>query len=604
VSRNPTQPDGQKSTDQPVRTKPRSGAILARLVGFVKPYSRLFWLGLGLTLIGSVLGPLRPYLFQYTIDGPIAKGDIGSLRYWIAIITISVFVQALFQFYQTWFTNQLGENVMNDMRKQIFSHILRQRVKYFDNNPIGTLQTRTISDIQTLHTVFSEGIVTIVGELLQLVGILALMLWIDWKLTLVVLSILPLILLSTWVFQMRVKVAFDRVRKYVAQLNAFMQEHITGMLVTQIFSREAEESKRFNAVNKQHMKAHLETVLYYSIFFPVIEIISALALALLVWYGAGSVLSGEITFGILVSFIMYIQMFFRPIRLLADQFNTLQMGIVSAERIFKVLDTDEAIKDANHPVGPEVLQQNPASIQFENVHFAYNADEPILKGITFEVPAGTTTAIVGATGAGKSSVINALLRFYEIDKGNIRIGSTELRSLRQADLRAATGLVMQDVFLFSGSILENITLFNATIPFSRVQSAAERVGAHRFIEQLPGGYQYKVGERGATLSTGQRQLLSFVRVLVYDPRILVLDEATANIDTETEELIQEAIAAVMHGRTALIIAHRLSTIQKADQILVMHRGEIVERGNHQALLAQNGFYKKLYLMQYAARQVA
>ncbi len=604
MSRNPTQPDGQKSTDQPVRTKPRSGAILARLVGFVKPYSRLFWLGLGLTLIGSVLGPLRPYLFQYTIDGPIAKGDIGSLRYWIAIITISVFVQALFQFYQTWFTNQLGENVMNDMRKQIFSHILRQRVKYFDNNPIGTLQTRTISDIQTLHTVFSEGIVTIVGELLQLVGILALMLWIDWKLTLVVLSILPLILLSTWVFQMRVKVAFDRVRKYVAQLNAFMQEHITGMLVTQIFSREAEESKRFNAVNKQHMKAHLETVLYYSIFFPVIEIISALALALLVWYGAGSVLSGEITFGILVSFIMYIQMFFRPIRLLADQFNTLQMGIVSAERIFKVLDTDEAIKDANHPVGPEVLQQNPASIQFENVHFAYNADEPILKGITFEVPAGTTTAIVGATGAGKSSVINALLRFYEIDKGNIRIGSTELRSLRQADLRAATGLVMQDVFLFSGSILENITLFNATIPFSRVQSAAERVGAHRFIEQLPGGYQYKVGERGATLSTGQRQLLSFVRVLVYDPRILVLDEATANIDTETEELIQEAIAAVMHGRTALIIAHRLSTIQKADQILVMHRGEIVERGNHQALLAQNGFYKKLYLMQYAARQVA
>jgi ATP-binding cassette subfamily B protein len=591
--------------------KPTAGApvasrrtILVRLTQLVGPYKRTFWVAVALTLMGSLLNPLRPFLFQYTIDNPIAQGNIAGVRWWILFITGTVLLQAVLQYYQTWTTNWLGQNIMNDLRRQVFSKILSQRIQYFDKNPIGTLQTRTISDIQTLNTVFSEGFVTMIGELLQLIGIVGVMLWIDWRLTLVGLSIMPLMLLSTYVFQKLVRRAFDRVRKYVAALNAFLQEHISGMLVTQIFNREAEEYKRFKDINKKHMKAHLDTVLYYSIFFPVVEIVAALALALLVWYGAGSVLRGEVTFGVLVAFLMYIQMFFRPIRLLADQFNTLQLGIVSAERIFKVLDTDETIAEPADAAGAQVLQQAPAAIQFQDVHFAYNPGEPVLRGISFEVPAGTTTAIVGATGAGKSSVVNTLLRYYEIQQGSIRVAGHDIRQVQQDALRGYMGLVMQDVFLFGGTIAENITLFNTDIPLQRVQEAARRVGAHHFIEQLPGGYHYRVGERGATLSTGQRQLLSFIRVLVYDPKILLLDEATANIDTETEELIQQAIATVLAGRTSIIIAHRLSTIQKAQQILVMHKGEIVERGNHQQLLAQGGFYKKLYLMQYAAKQPA
>lgn len=578
--------------------------ILRRLTQLVGPYRRTFAVAVVLTLAGSLLNPLRPYLFQYTIDNPIAKGDVASVRWWIILITGTVLLQAVLQYYQTWTTNWLGQSIMNDLRRQVFAKILGQRIQYFDKNPIGTLQTRTISDIQTLNTVFSEGFVTMIGELLQLIGIVAVMFWIDWRLTLVGLSIIPLMLLSTYVFQRRVRTAFDRVRKYVAALNAFLQEHISGMLVTQIFNREAEEYKRFKDINKKHMRAHLDTVLYYSIFFPVVEIIAALALALVVWYGAGSMLRGEITFGVLFSFLLFIQMFFRPIRLLADQFNTLQLGIVSAERIFKVLDTNDHLPEQPNAAGVHTLLQAPAAIQFRDVHFAYNPGEPVLRGISFDVPSGTTTAIVGATGAGKSSVVNTLLRYYEIQQGSIVVAGQDIRAVQQDALRGYMGLVMQDVFLFGGTIAENITLFNTDIPLERVQDAARRVGAHHFIEQLPGGYHYRVGERGATLSTGQRQLLSFIRVLVYDPKILLLDEATANIDTETEELIQQAIATVLAGRTSIIIAHRLSTIQKAHQILVMHRGEIVERGNHQQLLAQGGFYKKLYLMQYAAKQPA
>lgn len=595
----------QPKTPQSVpKTNTSRRSILVRLSTLVGPYRRIFWVAVVLTFIGSLLNPIRPFLFQYTIDHPIAEGNIASVRNWILFITGTVLLQALLQYYQTWTTNWLGQSIMNDLRKQVFTKILSQRIQYFDKNPIGTLQTRTISDIQTLNTVFSEGFVTMIGELLQLIGIVGIMVWIDWRLTLVGLSILPLMFLSTIIFQRSVRKAFDSVRKYVAALNAFLQEHISGMLVTQIFNREEEESNRFKEINKKHLKAHLDTVLYYSIFFPVVEIIAALALALIVWYGAGSVMQGQITFGVLFSFLLYIQMFFRPIRLLADQFNTLQLGIVSAERIFKVLDTEEYIPENANAKGMEVMKDNPATIAFENVQFAYNANEPVLRGISFDVPAGTTTAIVGATGAGKSSIINCLLRYYEIQEGAIRVAGEDIRNWQQEALRQYMGLVMQDVFLFGGTIAENITLFNNDIPFARVQEAAQRVGAHDFIMQLPGGYNYRVGERGATLSTGQRQLLSFIRVLVYDPKILLLDEATANIDTETEELIQQAISTVLAGRTSIIIAHRLSTIQKADQILVMHRGEIVERGNHQLLLSQDGLYKKLYLMQYAGRQPA
>ena len=573
-------------------------AILPRLVAALRPYRAAFVAALLLTLLLAALNPARPYAIQYALDQPLAQGDLDSFRWWMIALVASVLLQAVVQYYQTWLTNWLGQSVMNDLRRQVFARILSQRLRYFDQNPIGTLQTRTISDIQTLNAVFSEGFVTIAGELLQLVTILGIMLYIDWRLTLVTLTVIPILLLATWVFQMRVKAAFERVRKYVARLNAFLQEHITGMLITQIFSREREEAQRFKALNKEHLSAHLDTVRYYSIFFPVVEIISALALALLVWYGASGALDGAISFGTLVAFLLYIQMFFRPIRLLADQFNTLQLGIVSAERVFRVLDTDERIADRPYGLSGAELHGQPVPIAFENVHFSYDGSTPVLRGVSFEVPPGTTTAIVGHTGAGKSSIVNVLMRMYEIQQGRVTVGGHDARDYRLDELRAAMGLVPQDVFLFSGTIRENITLFNPDIPLERLRAAARAVGALEFIERLPGGFDYRVGERGATLSTGQRQLISFVRVLVYQPGVLLLDEATANIDTETEALIQQAIEKVQRNRTAIVIAHRLSTIQRADQILVMHKGEIAERGTHQQLLAQGGLYKKLYLLQY------
>lgn len=578
--------------------KPDRRGVLSRLFRWIKPYRGLFATAVSITLAGSILGPLVPYLFQYTLDGPMAEGDANALRFWILVIIGIVLLQAVFNYFSTWVTNLLGQSVMNDLRRDVYRHIMRLRIKYFDHNPIGTLQTRTVSDIQTLNNVFSQGLVTIAGQLLQLFAILGIMLYIDWGLTLVVLAVLPLLLLATWVFKNKVREAFNRVRKFVARLNAFIQEHLTGMLVTQIFNREDEEYRRFKGLNAEHRRAHLDTVLYYSIFFPVVEIISAMALALLVWYGTGEVLEGTLTFGALVSFMLYINMFFRPIRLLADQFNTLQLGIVSADRIFKILDDKAIIPENNEGLASETLQAQPAAIEFDKVCFAYNEDEWVLRDVSFHVPSAKTTAIVGATGAGKSSIINVLMRLYDIQQGEIRLGGYNINAYQLYALRESMGLVLQDVFLFSGTIYENITLFNDEIPRERVIEAAELVGAHRFISQLPGGYNYKVGERGATLSTGQRQLLSFIRILVYDPKVLLLDEATANIDTETEELIQQAIQKVMAGRTAIIIAHRLSTIQSADQILVMHKGKLVERGNHQELLAQNGYYKKLYLLQY------
>jgi ATP-binding cassette subfamily B protein len=474
-------------------------------------------------------------------------------------------------------------------------------MQYFDRTAVGALQTRTISDIQTLNNIFSEGLVTMGGELLQLVAILILMFLTDWQLTLLTLAIMPLLLVVTYIFKKKVNEAFNRVRKYVSELNIYLQEHITGIAITQMFGKEQREAENFTKINSLHKKAHIDTIYYYSIFFPTVEFIAALALALIVWYGTLGALEERITFGILVAFLMYIQMFFRPIRMLADQFNALQLGIVSAERVFKVLDTEEFIAEPAAPKNSRNLFLHPTSITFDNVTFGYTPEELVLKNISFHVEPGSTTALVGATGSGKTSIINLLKRFYEIQEGQIRVDGVDIRDYAQAELRQALGLVMQDVFLFSGTIYDNITLFNHEISLERVIAAAQKIGVHSFIMQLPNDYNFQVGERGATLSAGQRQLLAFLRIMLYDPKIILLDEATANIDSETEALIQKALSQVLAHRTSIVIAHRLSTIQNAEQILVMRKGEIIERGKHETLILQDGYYRKLFMYQYAGQ---
>jgi ATP-binding cassette, subfamily B, multidrug efflux pump len=586
------------SSTAPKPPKKATKSTLLRLTQLLRPHRKHFVIGLSLTLFIAFLNPVRPYLVQLVLDTHVAAGNLTALHQWVGILLGLLLLQGIVTYFQIITTNFLGQSIINDLRVRVFQHIVRLRMKYFDTTPIGTLQTRAISDIQTLSNVYSEGFVSIFGELLQLVTILAIMLYSNWELTLVILSILPLILLGTYIFKKGVEAAFRRVRKYVSELNAFLQEHITGMLVVQLFNQEAREADKFDALNKQHMKAHLDTVLYYSIFFPVIEIISALAIALLVWYGTNGVITQELTFGTLVAFLLYIQMFFRPIRVLADQFNSLQMGIVSAERVFNVLDNDERIENNPTLSSQELAQSEGLSVRFDKVCFSYNEGERILHEVSFEVPTHTTTAIVGATGSGKSTIVNLLMQFYTLDSGTIYLNNKPIGDYPIDQLKEMMGLVMQDVFLFSGTILENITLGAAHISQEAVEEAAKAVGAHTFISKLPNGYHYPVGERGATLSAGQRQLLAFVRVMVWNPKLLLLDEATANIDTETENLIQQAISTVLNNRTAIIVAHRLSTIQSANQIIVMHKGQIVESGTHQTLLAGNNRYKKLYLLQF------
>jgi len=588
------------------KTSNKSGNILDlklifRIFGYVRPYRKQFTLSLITTLSLTFLTPIRPYLIQYILDKPVPAGDSVMVRNLILLLIGLTLIQAVIQYWNTYITAWLGQTVMRDLRNIVYKHILRQKLSFFDRTPIGTLQTRTISDIETLNDIFSDGLVTIVGEILQVIALVGIMAYTDVKLTIITLLTLPLMLLSTWVFKVKVKASFQEVRKYVSSLNAFLQEHISGMAIVQLFGREKEEQKRFSELNKNHMVANLKSVMYYSVFFPVVDLILALATALLVWYGAGSVLEGEITFGVLVAFLMYIQMFFRPIRMLADQFNQLQMGMVSAERIFKVLDSEDIIPDTGTFQGqlPEKIE-----IRFDDVRFGYKPDEPVLKGISFTVEPGTVTAIVGATGSGKTTLMSLLSRFYDTDSGTITVGGQNIKDYSLPHLRKTVGIVLQEVFLFSGSVMENITLNNPDIKPEKVKEAAKYVGADHFIESLPGGYDYKVMERGATLSSGQRQLISFVRALVYDPKILVLDEATSNIDTETEQLIQEAVKKLMKGRTSIIIAHRLSTIHEAKQIVVIHKGELIEKGSHTELIGMNGQYAKLYQLQYAKETVS
>ncbi|MBL3654574.1 ABC transporter ATP-binding protein [Fulvivirga sediminis] len=571
--------------------------VLKRLMRFVKPYKGRFFLLIFLTIALGVLAPLMPLLIQKTLDNHVAYGDYEGMVNMMMVLGGILFAQALVQYAHTYLSGWLGQYVIRDIRVQLYEHLVKLRLKFFDNTPIGRLVTRTISDVETLADVFSQGLAAMMGDLLQLIFILIIMFSSDWRLALISLSTLPILLISTYIFKEKIKVAFNDVRNAVANLNSFVQEHITGMSIVQIFGSEEREYEKFKEINREHKRANLKSVLYYSVYFPVAEIISAAGIGLLVWYGARGVIDEAVTgvtIGKLIAFIMYIQMFFRPIRMIADRFNTLQLGIVSSSRILKLLDNDEYIANT----GSHAPDSIKGAVSFENVWFAYNNEDYVLKDINFKVKSGETLALVGATGAGKSSIINLLSRFYDINKGTIQVDGVDVKEYDLGSLRSKIGVVLQDVFLYSDTILYNITLGNESITEEEVMHAAELVGAKKFIERLPGGLHYNVMERGSTLSVGQRQLISFVRAMVYDPKILVLDEATSSVDTETEELIQNAIERMMKGRTAIVIAHRLSTIQKADKIIVLDKGEVKEEGNHTELIELGGYYTQLHKMQY------
>ncbi|MFD2719194.1 ABC transporter ATP-binding protein [Hymenobacter monticola] len=570
-------------------------AVLRRLLAYVRPYRRVFLGLIGLTVATAVLGTLRPFLIQRMVDVSIEQGDMKGLNFMFLLLLVLLVAHAGVSYLQTYYGGWLGQYIVRDIRTDLYRHLLSLKLKFFDQTPIGVLVTRNISDVETLSDVFSEGLAAMVGDILQLLFIMAFMFWIDWRLTLVSLSVIPPLLFSTYVFKEKIKGSFQDVRTAVAKLNSFVQEHLTGMNVVQIFNNEEREFRKFEKINQEHTDANIRSVLYYSIYFPVAEVLAAIGVGLLVWYAAQGQIEGSISKGALIAFIMYNALFFRPIRQIADRFNTLQLGLVSTERLLKLLDNQDLIA----PTGTFAPAEIRGDVEFKNVRFAYNEPDWVLKDISFHVQPGQTIAFVGATGAGKTSIINLLSRFYDIQEGSICIDGRDLREYDLGLLRRQIGVVLQDVFLFAGSIRDNITLGNSAITDAQIWEAADLVGARRFIERLPEGLGYPVMERGATLSVGQRQLISFVRAMVYQPRVIVLDEATSSVDSETEELIQSAIEKLMQDRTSLVIAHRLSTIQKADKIIVLDKGEIKETGTHEELLRiEGGYYAQLYRMQY------
>lgn len=576
--------------------------LLKRVFQYVKPYKNIFIYSVVLTILLAVVAPVRPFLIKYTLDEHILKGDYQGLLNMTIIMIVLLVLQSIIQYSHTLLTNTLGQSAIKDLRIAVFNHITKLRLKFFDRTPIGQLITRTVSDLETIADIFSEGLIVIIGDVLMVIVIIAVMLYRDVALTIIVLLPLPLLIVATTIFQKAIKSAFQEIRTEVSNLNTYLQEHITGISIIQYFAREEQEYRKFKKINSRYRDANIRSNWYYSIFFPVVEIISAMSMGLLVWYGAKSILEKpmDVTPGTITEFLLYISMLFRPIRELADKFNTLQMGMVGAERVFKVLDTDELTPNTG-TYKPVTMN---GEISFKSVWFAYNDEQYVLKDLSFEVKAGQTVALVGATGAGKSSTINILNRFYEIQKGEVLVDGVNIHKYDLDFLRQNIATVLQDVFLFSDTIFNNITLNNPTITMEEVVDAAKKVGAHEFIERLPGGYQYNVMERGSTLSAGQAQLISFIRALVYNPSILVLDEATSSVDTETELLIQHAIDNLMYGRTAIVIAHRLSTIQKADLIIVLDKGEIKEKGTHQELLKIDGYYKRLYDLQFYSGGIA
>ena len=568
--------------------------ILNRLFIFCKPYMGVFYVLIFLTLSLSILQPIRPYITQIIIDDYVSLNDQDGLKNMIFLLFGLLIINAIVMYFHTYLSGWLGQNIIKDIRIKLFSHLQNFKLQFFDKTPIGRIVTRNVSDIETIADIFGQGIAAIIGDILQLFGIVVLMFYINWKLTLISLATLPFLFLTTYIFKEKVKLSFNNVRNAVANLNSYVQEHIIGMNIVQIFGNEEKEYERFKDINETHLKANLKAVLYYSIYFPVMELFTSIGLGLLIWYGSNQLFSEEVTLGVLVAFIMYLQLFFRPIRSIADRFNTLQMGVVSSKRIFDLLDRNEEI-DSNEKL--KDIQLN-GDVEFKDVWFAYNDEEYVLKNISFKINSGESVGFVGSTGSGKTSIINLINRFYDFQKGTILVDGNDIKDYNLSSLRSNLGMVSQDVFLFSDSIYNNITLFNDSIKEDEVWNAIKKVGAEKFINKLPNGLQFDVKERGISLSVGQRQLISCIRIMLYDPKIILLDEATSSIDSESETMIQKAISEILKNRTSIVVAHRLSTIKEVDKIVVIDSGEIKEIGNHKDLIQSNGFYKKLYEMQY------
>lgn len=588
-------------TDDEILGKAYDAKLMKRLLGFVKPYKQYVIAAIILNIIVAALGPLRPYLTKIAVDDYIVNSDYYGLMY----ITIGLFATLLFQsiiqYFLTYYTQYLGQKTIYDLRVKLFSHTQRLAAKFFDKTPIGRIVTRVTNDIESLNELFSSGIVMVFSDIFIILWILGFMFFLDWELSLVSLSVLPILIYGTFLFRKKVRESYRDVRFHLARLNSYMQEHVTGISVVQIFHKQKDEMKNFSSINKDHTTANINSIFYYAIFYPAVELISSAAIALIIWYGGGEIIQSKMTLGILFAFIQYTEMFFRPIRDLSEKYNIMQTAMASSERIFKLFDNDTIIKNPDNPVSVKSVR---GEIEFKNVSFAYNDEDYVLKNISFKINPGETVAIVGATGAGKTSIINILTRFYDITKGEISLDGINITNLDKRDLRKHISVVLQDVYLFSGTIRSNITMNNPAISDAKMMEAASLVGANRFIDNLPLKYDEPVKERGATLSVGQKQLISFARALAYNPQILILDEATSSVDTETELLIQNAIEKLLVGRTAIVIAHRLSTIQNADKIIVMHKGEIKETGNHQELLAKRGIYYKLYQLQYKDQEVS
>ena len=569
--------------------------LLRRVIRLALPYRSLFIFALVLAVVIAPLSTLRPYLIKVMVDDYIFKFDLTGLRNMVFVIAGVLFCEVIIRYFFIYTTNLLGQSVIKNLRVSVFSHIGRLKLRYFDTTPIGTSITRTINDIEAINNVFSQGVITIVADLLILIAVLVMMFYTSVRLTLICLITMPFMILATYFFKEKVKAAYQKVRTQISRMNAFLQERITGMRIVQIFNAEDYEMNKFKKINHDYTQANLDSILYYAVFFPVVELISAVSLALMIWWGANGVFVGQVSIGAIVAFPLYLSMLFRPMRMLADKFNTLQMGLVAADRVFLILDRDDHIKNEGK-LAPERIQ---GQLEFQNVSFAYNDQDYVLKDVSFEVEKGKTLAVVGNTGSGKTTIINLLNRFYPIQKGQVLIDGINAKEYELYQYRRQIAVVLQDVFLFSGSVMENITLRDPSISKEKVIEASRMIGAHDFIQKLPGGYDYEVMERGATLSLGQRQIISFVRALVFDPAILILDEATSSVDPETEAVIQYAIEQLIAKRTSIIIAHRLTTIRHADKILLMDKGKVAEMGRHEELMKiKDGKYKKLYEMQF------